>query len=313
MVYKNIKTYKKEYLEVGDGHKIYYELSGNPDGQPVLFIHGGPGGGFSQEDKRFFNPKIFNIITFDQRGSGKSKPFASLKNNTTKFLVSDIKKLLSELKIQKTLIFGGSWGSTLALVYSIKYPETVTGLVLRGIFLGSKKENDYFTYNSYNTFPEAWEKLTSIIPESYIKKRKIEQYYYKKIKEKNQKFIKAWAEYEFSISSLYPSKTKVKKYLKNIKVEAFASIELHYLNHLCFLPENYILNNLKKIENIPCSIIHGRYDKVCCPSSAYKIHKKLKKSNLYFTMAGHSASDEENEQKLVEEINKMAKNKIKTS
>ncbi len=309
MVYKPIKAYKKGYLDVGDKHTIYYELSGNPKGKPVLFVHGGPGAGFSQRDKRFFNPKIFNIVAFDQRGSGKSKPFASLKSNTTQKLVQDIKKLLTYLEIKKTFVFGGSWGSTLSLVYAIKYPKTVAGMVIRGIFLGSKKENDYFTYESRYTSPEEWKKMADLIPKKYIEKKQIEKYFYKMIKSKNKKtrrkFTEAWAEFEFSISSLTPNRKRIKKALKEIKSEAFSAIELHYLNHLCFLPRDYILKNAGKISKIPVSIIQGRYDRVCSPLSAYMLHKKLGNSKLYFTLAGHSASDKENEKALVREMDKM--------
>ena len=314
MIYKNIKTYKKGYLDVGDGHEIYYELSGNPKGKPVMFVHGGPGGGFSQDNKKFFNSRVFNLIAFDQRGSGKSKPFASIKNNTTQKLVGDIKKLLSFLKIKKIFLFGGSWGSTLSLVYAINYPKSVTGLVLRGIFLASKKENNYFTYEARNKFPEAWKKMASLAPKKYIENKRIEEYYYKMVKSRNKairkKYTFAWAEYEFSISSLKYTKEKVKKLLKEIKYEAFSLIELHYLNHLCFLPKDYILKNTKKLNNIPTSIIHGRYDCVCSPLSAYQLHKAIRGSKLFFTLAGHSSKDEDTKKHLIREMNKMGKRKI---
>ena len=313
MTYKP-KTYQRGYLDVGEGHKLYYELCGNPKGKPVLFMHGGPGGGFREKDKRFFNPKKFNIIMFDQRGSGKSKPFASLKNNTTQKLVRDIKKLLSHLNIKKTFLFGGSWGSTLSLVYAINYPETVAGIILRGIFLASKKENDYFTYESRNIFPEAWEKMTSIVPEKYLKNKRNEEYYYKMIRSKNKetrkKFTHAWAEFEFSVSSLKYSKKQVEKWLKEIKFEAFASIELHYLTHLCFLPKNYILKNAHKLNKIPISIIHGRYDCVCSPLAAYALHKRIKGSKLFFTFGGHSSSDPDTKNILNKEMNKLSRIKL---
>src|SRR3989344_2945767 len=232
MVYKNIKVYKMGYLDVGESNKIYYELSGNPKGNPVISIHGGPGGGFSRNDKRFFNPKWFNIITFDQRGAGKSRPFASIKNNTTFRLADDIKKLLEHLRINKIILFGGSWGSTLGLVYAIKYPETVKAVVIRGIFLGNKEENDYLIYNAKDTYSEAW------------------------------------AEYEFSVSKLVSNEKKVRELLKKIKYEAFSKIELHYLINNCFLPKDFILKNAYRLRSIPITIVHGRYDNVCPPISA---------------------------------------------
>ncbi|OIO81492.1 prolyl aminopeptidase [Candidatus Pacearchaeota archaeon CG1_02_32_132] len=307
------KTYKKAYLKVENGHELYYELSGNPKGKPVIFLHGGPGGGFSERDKRFFNPK-FNMIHLDQRGSGKSKPLASLKNNTTPELVKDIKELLNFLKIKKVFLFGGSWGSTLALAYAIKYPETVAGMVLRGIYIPSKEENEYFTYEAKDNFPEQWKELASLVPEEIIKKKQIEKYYYKKIisaeKDIREKYVKAWARYEFSISKLNYSEKKVQRVMKEVKVEAFSAIELHYLTNNCFMPKDYIMNNLHRISHIPTSIIHGRYDCVCRPLSAYKLHKKLHNSKLFFTIAGHSASEEETQKLLTKEMDRIGKIRV---
>ncbi len=308
MVYKKIKTYKKGYLDVGDGHRIYYELSGNPNGKPVLFVHGGPGGGFSRKDKRYFNPKKFNIITFDQRGSGKSKPFASIKNNTTFKLVEDIKKLLNFLGIKKVILFGGSWGSTLCLVYAIKYPKTVNAMVIRGIFLGTREENDYFNYRVREHFPEAWYKMIKLVPKEHHKN--LMNYYFDRMHSKSKnirkKYTLAWAKYEFSVSKLKYSEKKVKETLKEIKHEAFSLIELHYLINDCFLPKDYILKNARKLK-FPVAIIHGRYDLVCMPLSAYALHKKIKGSKLYFTISGHSAGDPENEKLLIREMNKLRK------
>lgn len=310
----NPRTYKSGCLQVTGGHELYYELAGNPKGKPVFFLHGGPGGGFSKKSKRFFNPKKFNIVLHDQRGSGKSKPFASLKNNTTQKLVEDIKTLANHLGIKKFFLFGGSWGSTLALAYAIKYPETVAGMVLRGIYLPSREENEYFTYQARDKFPEQWKALASLVPERYIRKKQIDRYYYKKILSKNKKeklkYVKAWARYEFSISSLKYSRKKVEEALKEVKSEAFSSIELHYLTHNCFMPANYIQKNIKRISRIPVSIIHGRYDCVCRPLSAYQLHKMLPKSTFILTTAGHSASDKENNEAMIKETNKILKIKL---
>ena len=312
MVYKKIRTYRRGYLDVGDGHKLYYDLSGNPKGKPVLFLHGGPGGGSSSKDKRFFNPKIFNIIIFDQRGSGESKPSASIENNTTFKLVGDIKKLLEFLGIKKVILFGGSWGSTLALVYAINYPETVKAMVIRGIFLGTEEDEDYFINQARYMYPEVWEEMTSLVPKN--KRNNIEGYYFGKATSNNKKtrnkFLFNWAKYEFSISKLEYSKDKVVNVMKDIRIPAFSLIELYYLVNHCFLPKDYIMNNLHKIENIPVSIVHGRYDCVCIPSDAYKLHKALKKSRLYFTFGGHSASDKDTESRLVKEMDRFGKLKL---
>lgn len=307
MVYKNAKMYDNGYLDVGDGHSIYYELCGNQKGKPVLFVHGGPGGGIRKKQRRFFNPKKFNIIMFDQRGSGKSKPFASIKNNTTFELVSDMRKLLGHLGIKKVILFGGSWGSTLSLVYAIRHPETVSGMVISGIFLPSKSDIDYFVNNAGDRVPEEWNRLISQVP---LKNRgDIIGYYYKMMQSKNKKlrkrFVKEWARYELSIASLKPSEKKIMKAMKEIKIEAFSLIEMHYLKNNCFMPKDFILKNVNKLK-MPVIMIHGRYDNVCSPVSAYVLHKKLKNSKLYFTIAGHSASDKENEERLVSEMNKMA-------
>lgn len=312
--FKPAKAYQSGYLDVGEGHQIYYELSGNPKGKPVLYVHGGPGGGFSQNAKKFFNPKVYNMIHFDQRGSGKSKPFASIKHNTTAFLVRDMKKLLDFLEIKKVILFGGSWGSTLSLVFAITHPEMVKAMVLRGIFLASKKENDYFTYESKIMYPEVWQKFASIVPEKYIKARKMEEYYYKMIthsdKKVRDKFTLAWAEFEFSLSKLKYSKEFVDESIKEVKPEAFSTIELHYLVHRCFLPEDFILKNSNKIANVPTALIQGRYDCVCSPLAAYALHKKLKNSKIYFTIAGHSSGDPENEAQLILEMKKLEKMKF---
>jgi len=307
MVYKKIKTYKKGFLDVGEGHSIYYELSGNPYGKPVLFVHGGPGAGFFYQDKQFFNPNIFNIITFDQRGAGRSKPFASLDNNTTTLLVDDIKKLLTMLHIDRVFLFGGSWGSTLSLVYAIRNPDMVAAMVLRGIFLGSKEEEDYMIYGAKHVFPEAWEKMASLVPESH--KKKILEFFYEMLLSQDSqirsKFAKAWETYEMSISKLKYSKREVNKFLRLIKYEASARIELHYIVNQCFIPKDYILRNVDKLKGIPISIVHGRYDHVASPFSAYTLHNKLTDSSLYYTLAGHSSHDTDTRKRLVKEMDKL--------
>lgn len=309
MAFNNLKTYGKGYLDVGDGHSIYYELSGNPNGKPVLFVHGGPGGGFSEKDKRYFHPKLFNIITFDQRGSGKSKPFASIKNNRTDNLVKDIKKLLDFLGIKKTYLFGGSWGSTLCLVYAIKYPETILGMVIRGIFLGTREENDYFVYDARSSFPEEWEKMVELVPKKH--RKNIMRYYYKMMmsKDKNteNKYRLAWATYEFSVSKLIFSEKKLKEIFKEVNFKSFSLIELHYLVNNCFLPKDYILKNARRLNGISTVIIQGRYDNVCNPYMAHLLHKRIPKSKLYYTLAGHASSDPETEKLLIKEINRLGR------
>jgi proline iminopeptidase len=301
------KPYKKGFLTVSNGHNLYYELYGNPKGKPVLFLHGGPGGGCSKRDKRFFNPKKINVIFFDQRGAGKSRPFASTKANTTWHLVEDIKKLLAHLGLKKVFLFGGSWGSTLALIYAINYPETVSRMLLRGIFLADSSDTNYFINGPAKELcPEAYERFTKIVPKKFQKN--IPKYYHKQMNSKNPKtrktFLFEWGLYEQSIMPLEYNLKKALKRMKKWNYTAVAKIENHYFINNCFLPKNYIIKNASKLSKIPTIIIHGRYDLVCSPLSAYKLHKKIKNSKLFFVTAGHSAKDKQIETKLIEEMKK---------
>ena len=309
-LWPKIKPYRKGYLKVSDGYKLYYELCGNEKGKPVLFVHGGPGAGCSENDRRFFNPKKYSIILFDQRGAGRSKPFASIKANTTWKLVEDINKLLQFLKIDKVFLFGGSWGSTLSLIYATNYPETVTGMLLRGIFLGTKPEIK-FLYGGAAAlfFPDAWERLASLAPAA--KRNNLAafiNYYLNKMlsknKEEREKYTYEWARYELSLLKLNMPEKEVRKTMKEFNYRSLAVLEAHYLGKSCFLPQNYILKNCGKLK-IPVSIVHGRYDVICAPSAAYALHKKLKQSKLFFTLAGHGSRDEGNVQRLVSEMERM--------
>ncbi|MFH1209678.1 MAG: prolyl aminopeptidase [archaeon] len=306
------RSYKRGYLKVSKIHSLYYELYGNPKGKPVLFLHGGPGGGFSERDKRFFNPRVYKLILFDQRGSGRSKPFASLKENTTFDLVEDIKKLLTFLKIKKTFLFGGSWGSTLALVYAIKYPKTVSGMLLRGIFLCSKNDiKHYFGGDIKNFFPEVWERFVSNVPKQYRNEKGIPSYYLKMMNSKDkkvkEKYTFEWAFYEMSILKLKTKEEKILKLMKEFSYKSLAPLEAYYLKNNCFIHNNYILNNCNKISSIPVSIIHGRYDFVCPAINAFNLHSRLKNSKLYIVCAGHSSSEREIEKKLISEMKRFSK------
>lgn len=311
-LFPNIKPYKKDYLKVSDGHKLYYELCGNPKGKPVLVLHGGPGQGINSKMRRFFNPKIYKIILFDQRGSGKSKPFSSIKENTTQKLVQDINELLQELKIKKVFLFGGSWGSTLALVYGIKNPKKVVGMLLRGIFL-STKENIDFLYKGKikNHFPELWERFIKLVPKKYQKDSV--SYYLKKMNSKNlktkRKYIYEWNYYEGSLLKIKYNKKEIeKKMKKKFKDKSLSIIEAHYMKNNCFLPNNYILKNTEKLSKIPISIIHGRYDMVCPFINAYNLHKKLKNSTLHtIDLAGHTSSEPLITEKLISEMKRLSK------
>ena len=303
------KPYKTGWLDVGEEHKIYYELCGNPKGKPVLVVHGGPGGKIKERERQYFNPKKINAVFFDQRGCGKSKPFGSLKANTTKKLVQDMKKLLEFLEIEKTVLFGGSWGSTLSLAFAIKFPEKVAGMILRGIFLGSKKDIDYFVDGPVkDLFPEAKERFLSLVPEK--QRKNCIAYYFKKMNSKNEKERKKfgfeWDYYEQSMMVMKPDSKKIMQKLKKGK-RTNALFEAKYLLNNCFMENNFILKNAHKLSEIPTTIIHGSYDMVCSPLGALKLHKKIKGSELFYTFAGHSSSNKETTAKLFSEMKKMEK------
>lgn len=305
-------SYKSGYLKVSGGHEIYYELYGNPKGLPVLFFHGGPGGGFEDKHKAFFDPKKHNVLFFDQRGAGKSMPFASIKNNTTHDLIADARKLLDLVGFSKVFIFGGSWGSTLALLFAIKYPKMVKGLLLRGIFLGSKDE--YISF--YQTgdairylFPGEWERFISLVPA--IERSNVVQYYLNKMSSKDpvesEKYLYEWCLFEGCLMSIDHNVEATEKEIKKDETyKALSFLEAHYFVNNCFLEDNYILKNLENIQRIPTVIVQGRYDVVCPPLYAYKLHKALKNSKLYFVKAGHSSADNEIRKKLIEEMSKVS-------
>lgn len=306
-----IKPYRHGYLNVGDGHRLYYEMCGNPKGKPVVYLHGGPGGGCSEHSRRFFNPKVWNIILFDQRGSGRSKPFGSTKANTTAKLVEDIRKLLQFLRMEKAFLFGGSWGSTLALVYAIKYPKTVSGMLLRGVFL-SRDRDVRGTYDDGGLyFPDALERLKSLVPQSCRQDtKKMMAYYLGKMKSKDiriaEKYAFEWAYYEMSMIKLGSTKKEVLKTFKDFNYLSLAIMETHFLKSNCFLPENYILKNAHRLK-MPVSIVQGRYDTICAPVQAWLLHKALPQSRLSFVTAAHGSMDPKIEEKLLEEMKLMGK------
>lgn len=306
-----IQPYWSGYLPVGGGHKIYYEECGNPEGIPVLYLHGGPGAGCDEEVRRFFDPKKCCVILFDQRGSGRSKPYASTYANTTKHLVEDIRLLLKTLGKKRVVLFGGSWGSTLALVYAITYPETVMGMILRGIFLSEKEEClDYLTgQTKYSRFPEIGERFLSHVPEDARKNPA--DYYFDRMTSVDQatrrKYAYEWASYEYARLSLIPP---TEDELKNaiFADESFVSLammEAHYIRNLCFLKDGFILENCYRIPRVPISIIHGRYDDVCPVRNAIRLHEALPEAKLHVVVAGHTRTDPEILKKLVSETDRI--------
>jgi proline iminopeptidase len=244
----------------------------------------------------------------DQRGAGKSKPFAGLKGNNTKNLIEDFSKLLKFMGIKKTLLYGGSWGSYLSLCFAIKHPDAVGGMVLRGIWFGDDLKSDYlFTGGPKTHFPEVWQRFTGVAPSEKGALR----FYFKKMFSSNMKtalkYCREWSRYELSLISLNHDAKRISKMLRGKWIIPFARLESYYIKNNCFMPKNYILKNVRKIKHIPLSIIHGRYDFVTMPSTAYVLHKALPISRLFFVTAGHSGSDPEIRNKMMEEIHRMAK------
>lgn len=298
---------EKGYLQVSTLHSIYYEVCGNINGETILFVHGGPGAGFSESDKRFFNFKRQKVIFFDQRGSSKSLPFGCIEENTTQDLVNDINKLLAYLEIPKVHVFGGSWGTTLSLVFTIQNPEKVKSLLLRGIFLANKESIEYYINGGVeNQFPNEWSRFKNNVP--LVNQENIAAYYLDKMlngtdKEKDF-FSYEWAHYEISIFKTNISENEIQSVLNEISYYSLSVMEAHYLINDCFLGNNYILQNTSKIKSIPVKIIHGRNDNICPLAYAEELYEKLNNSELYIEEAGHSDSEPEIENRIIEIIKK---------
>ncbi|NEO57851.1 MAG: prolyl aminopeptidase [Okeania sp. SIO3B5] len=295
-LYPPIQPHKRGNLKVSDIHTIYYEECGNPQGKPVVFLHGGPGGGIIPLYRQYFDPKKWRIILFDQRGCGRSTPHAELSQNTTWDLVSDIEKLRVHLSIEKWVVFGGSWGSTLALAYSQTHPENCLGLILRGIFMVRPKEISWFYQEgASNIFPDAWEEYLKPIP---IEERgDLVKAYYQRLTSADEKVrleaARAWSIWEGSTSKLIPNSNVSQKFGDSYFALAFARIECHYFINQCFFEhEEQLLKNVYKIRHIPGVIVQGRYDVICPMVSAWELHKAWPEAE--FTVvpdAGHSVSE----------------------
>lgn len=298
-------AYTEGMLQVDETNKIYWQISGNPNGIPVIFVHGGPGGGTSENSKIFFDPQKYKIILFDQRGCGKSTPSVSdnpnnIKTNTTQNLISDMEKLRIHLNIDKWLVFGGSWGSTLSLLYAQHYPEKVTGLILRGIFTARQMEVDWLFENGAKKFNlQGWLKYSSSVktdpsyPSLLLAYNKA---LFSEDEKTAQNAALAWSQWESNLCTLQPKEEKntttndehIKSALE------IARIENHFFMHSSWLKNNEILDNTDIIKHIPTTIVQGKYDLVCTPDTAYELHKKLPNSKLILTVAGHSPYDQEN-------------------
>ena len=294
-LYPAIKPYNSGFLRVSDEHELYFEESGNPKGRPAVFLHGGPGGGTDPKMRRFFDPKKYRIVLYDQRGCGKSRPHASLVDNTTWHLVEDIETLRKHLGIESWLVFGGSWGSTLALAYAQKHPEAVTALVLRGIFLLRRWELEWFYQRHDGTgalFPDLWEKFVEPIPEN--ERGDMMNAYYKRLTSDDPKVMstaaKAWSIWEGATSFLRMNPDYVAKFQEDDYAAAFARIECHYFVNAGFMRDGQLIEDVDKCRNIPTVIVQGRYDVVCPMKSAWDLHRAWPEAELNIVPdAGHSA------------------------
>lgn len=277
-LYPEIQPYQTGHLDVGDGHSLYWELSGNPDGKPVVFLHGGPGGGSSPEHRRQFNPEKYKVLVFDQRGCGKSTPYASLEANTTWDLVEDIEKLRTQVaQVDKWQVFGGSWGSTLSLTYAQKYPDRTTELVLRGIFLFDQSEIDwmYKEGGASCIYPDKWEEFLAPIPEA--ERGDLVEAYRKRLTsddtDEQLRAAKAWSKWEGDIVTLLPSPSTIEHFTSPDVAVAVARIENHYMANQGWLEEGQLLRDATSLKGIPGIIVQGRHDSCTPPVSAWKLKR----------------------------------------
>jgi proline iminopeptidase len=295
-LYPEIEPYHTGRLRVSDLHELYFELVGNPDGKPAVFLHGGPGVGIEPMNRRYFDPTSYNMVLFDQRGCGQSTPHASLTDNTTGALVSDIENLRRHLGIERWLVFGGSWGSTLALAYAETHPAQVSELVLRGVFLLRRDELQWFYQEgASHIFPDEWQKFTAPIPET--ERGDLIAAYYKRLTSDNKmarmSAARAWSTWEAATLSLLPDPDRIVNFAGDHFAEAFSRIECHYfVNGAFFATDAQLLEKVGAIRHIPAVIVQGRYDVVTPMRSAWDLHRAWPEAKFRVVPdAGHAASE----------------------
>ncbi|MGH1404502.1 MAG: prolyl aminopeptidase [Alphaproteobacteria bacterium] len=299
-----ITPYSNGFLAVDDLHNLYWEQSGNPDGIPIILLHGGPGAGATPIHRRFFDPDYYRIIIFDQRGAGRSTPLGSLTNNTTQHLIDDIETLRTHLRINKWHIFGGSWGSTLALAYASQHKEHCISMILRGIFLCEKDEIEWFLYGMKTIFPEAWEQFSSLIPQE--EQGDLLKAYHKRLTQEDDKDLQLeaavrWSLYEGACSSLLPNYETITTEEQKQHALAISRIEAHYFKNHVFPEEKSLLNNIEDLRSVPTAIIQGRYDVICPIRTANKLHQLWPEADyIVVPDAGHSALDAPLRSRLIE-------------
>ncbi|ARN73568.1 prolyl aminopeptidase [Oceanicoccus sagamiensis] len=310
-LYPEIKPYQTFRLAVEEPHEIYVEESGDPDGIPVLFVHGGPGGGCSAKNRCFFDPERYRIILFDQRGAGQSTPHAELKHNNTQALIEDIEVIRKHLGIEQWMLFGGSWGSTLSLLYAQSYPDRVMGLILRGIFLCRDQDLEWFYQRGASLiFPDYWQDY--LHPIAKDRRDHLIEAYYDLLTGDNELArmgaAKAWSLWEGRCATLRPNHEVVEHFGEPHVALALARIEAHYFAHKGFIEANQILNNADILGGIPGTIVHGRYDMICTLDNAVALHDRWPESQLNIIRdAGHASSEPSIVDALVRATKDMAK------
>lgn len=314
-VFPEIKPYARHQLAVEAPHQLYVDESGSPDGLPVVFIHGGPGAGCDALSRRFFDPSLYRIVTFDQRGCGRSTPHASLENNTTWHLVEDLERIREHLGIEQWVLFGGSWGSTLSLAYAQAHPERVLGLVLRGIFLCREQDFSWFYQEGASRlFPDYWEDYVAPIPPA--ERGDLMQAFYRRLTGSDQiaqmHAAKAWSTWEGRTATLRPNAQVVDRFSEGMRALSIARIECHYFVNQAFLEADQLLRDMPRIAHLPGIIVHGRYDSICPLDNAWALHRAWPGSQLQIIRdAGHSASEAGITDALVRATNALARQLLK--
>jgi proline iminopeptidase len=293
-LFPKIEPFVSGTLAAGGGHELYWEQSGNPDGFPVVFLHGGPGAGANPAHRRFFDPDFYRIVILDQRGAGRSRPYAALEENSTWHLVDDIEALRKHLGIDRWMVFGGSWGATLALAYGIKHPDRCAGFVLRGVFLGTAAELDWFLNGIRNVFPEAWRAFTGFLPKA--ERGDVLEGYYRRLVDQDPKVhlpaAEAWNGYETACSTLLKDQEDANGISGGSRSLAIARIEAHYFKHRMFLDGDYLLGNVDRVRGVPAVIVQGRYDMVCPIVTADRLAQAWPEATYEIVPdAGHSAME----------------------
>jgi proline iminopeptidase len=303
-----LEPYATGRLAVDGRHVLFWESCGNPRGVPVVFLHGGPGGGCMPHHRRFFDPRYWRIVLFDQRGAGRSTPVANTTDNTTQHLVADMERLRAHLHLERWLLFGGSWGSTLALAYAESHPQRCLGLVLRGIFLARQSELDWFMHGMGKIFPEAWQTFASFLPQG--ERSDLLGNYYRRLNNANPAVhlpaARAWDRYESACSTLLPAREGGSTFDTDMASLSIARIEAHYFIHRAFLDDNQLLRDLPRIRHLPCTIVQGRYDIVCPPETAATLARAWPQAEyVVIPDAGHSVREPGITRELVAAVERM--------